>query len=316
MPYCFKLSRRISRLRAPALLATLVAFGGCESGTALDPSTTSLADPVESPVVSPVEAPSTASASFNGLAFGAMNMPTTLYGSTYTGGKQTYSPGDLKSALATIKSRGGRVVIMMAGPEKYYKDASGHFSLTRWKERIDRFKSVNFDSYISDGTIIGHYMIDEPQDPHNWNGQPIAPSTVDEMGRYSKQLWPGMATIVRTLPKYFPSSPKYVDAAWAQYLARFGSVNNYIQQNVSDAQKRGLALVVGLNVIMGGAPNGTTMSASEVKAFGSALLSNSYPCAFLSWQYRDAYWTSSATKDAMQYLSSKARSRSAKSCRS
>jgi len=204
---------------------------------------------------------------------------------------------------------------MFAGNEKYYKDGSGHFSLDKWKQRVNRFRSVDFSSYVKDGTIIGHYLIDEPNDPANWNGRPVSASTVDEMGRYSKQLWPGMVTIVRTEPGYFGFSQRYVDTAWAQYLSRRGNVSDYIRKQVSDAQNRGLQLVVGMNVIKGGTPNGTQMSASEVKEWGATLLSSSYPCAFISWQYSSSYLNNSSIEDAMSYLRNKAENRSSRSCR-
>ena len=88
---------------------------------------------------------------------------------------------------------------MMAGPQWLYQDAAGHFSLTKWKARIDRYDNVNFDAYVKDGTLIGHYLIDEPNDPANWNGQTISGTTLDEMARYSKQKWPNLPTIVRTV---------------------------------------------------------------------------------------------------------------------
>ena len=57
------------------------------------------------------------------------------------------------------------------------------------------------------------------------------------------------------------------------------------------------------------------MTANEIKTYGSALLSDSYPCAFVSWQYRSAFFSGSAIKDAMQTLSSKAKNHAQKSCR-
>jgi hypothetical protein len=264
----------------------------------------------------PVSQPEFATAFAGGIPFGTSALPTSWFGSRYNGALRNIWPGSLVSELAAIKARGGKVVLMFAGNEKYYKDGNGHFSLTKWKDRIDRFRSVNFNSYVNDGTVIGHYLIDEPNDPSNWNGQPVSASTVDEMGRYSKQLWPNMPTIVRTEPAFFNFSPRYIDAAWAQYLSRRGNVSNYIRDQVSDAQHRGLQLVVGMNVIKGGTPNGTQMSASEVKEWGATLLSSSYPCAFISWQYSSSYLNNSSIEDAMSYLRNKAENRSSRSCRS
>jgi hypothetical protein len=322
MSYSFKLSRRIARLRLPVLVALASSFAACDGSNSLSPDAldsqtpaapTTLAGGDES--VGTLEVSTTAAATYGGIPFGTFAQPTTMFGSTYTGGKVTVGPATIRSTLAAIKSRGGRVVLMMAGSEKYYKDAAGHFSFDKWKQRIDRFRGVNFDSYIKDGTIIGHYIIDEPQDPANWNGRPITASTVDQMGQYSKARWPAMATIVRTVPKFFPSHPRYIDAAWAQYLSRMGSASDYIRKNVADAQSRRIQLVVGLNIIGGGQPNLTPMNATEIKSFGTALLSSSYPCAFISWQYRSSYFSSSSIRSAMSAIASKAKSRASKSCR-
>jgi hypothetical protein len=251
-----------------------------------------------------------------GIPIGYFAMPTSLNGGDYNGSFRNIWPGYLNSELAAIKARGGKVVVMFAGNERYYK-TDGRFSLSKWKERINRYRSVNFSSYIKDGTIIAHYLIDEPNDPHNW-GSPISGSTLEEMARYSKSLWPGMPTVVRAEARYlakFSTSYNNLDAAWAQYVSWKGSPSSFISANVSAAQHKGLALVTGLNVLNGGT-NGHSMTGSQIKTWGSALLASSYPCAFISWQYKSTYSSTSSVKDAMRYLSSKARNRATKTCRS
>jgi hypothetical protein len=61
---------------------------------------------------------------------------------------------------------------MLAGHERHYK-SRGYFDLGKWKARVNRFRGVDFYSYVRDGTIIGHYLIDEPYDAHNWR-RPIS----------------------------------------------------------------------------------------------------------------------------------------------
>ena len=136
--------------------------------------------------------------------------------------------------LATIKARGGKVMLMMAGSQKYYKNADGTFSLSKWKARVDRYRKVNFSQYINDGTIIGHYLIDEPYDPANWAGRPISGATLEEMAKYSKAIWPSLKTIVRAEPYLIKWSGTYraLDAAWAQYLWRKGDVKTYLNRNL------------------------------------------------------------------------------------
>jgi hypothetical protein len=292
-----------ARLRVPLLAAMIFAFAGCENNESLSP---------ESIAATEVEVASVGFA--GGIPIGNFNQPIGEFGSLFNGAHSNTGPGALMQELAQVKAKGGKVVLALSGSPKYYLE-NGRFSMSKWKARIDRYKGVNFGSYINDGTVIGHYMIDEPNDPSNWNGQPVSPSTLEEMARYSKQLWPNLATIVRVDPKYLGSNHRYLDAAWAQYLYRRGNVNDYVRTMVGEAQRKGLGLVVGLNVLHGGSPNGTPMSASEVESFGSALLSSSYPCAFINWKYTSTYMNSSSIRNAMNKLRNKAESRGTKSCR-
>jgi hypothetical protein len=315
MTHSFKLSRRIARLRAPAVAAVILAFTACDTNNSLAPDASSSPEAV---VPASVDAPSFSTMFAGGIPMGTTNQPTTEYGTRYNGSLRVSTPDNLLATLAAIKARGGKVMLGLAGNQRHYVDSKGHFSLTLWKARIDRYKNVNFSSYVNDGTVVGHFLLDEPNDPSNWNGTTVSGATVEEMARYSKVYWPGMAAIVRTEPGYlakFAVTYKYLDAAWAQYVVWKGTASNYLSANVAAAQKKGLGLVVGLNILHGGA-NRTKMSASQVKTYGTALLSSSYPCAFLSWQYNSTYLSTTSMKDAMTALRYKAQNRVAKSCRS
>jgi hypothetical protein len=319
MTHSFKLSRRIARFRVP-LFAAIITLVGCNSTDSVSPESSTPLTTGDSPIGAPAApvAPSFSTSFAGGIPIGTFALPTTLFGSRYNGAMQNNWPGSLLSELSGIRSRGGKVVLMFAGSEQYYKDADGHFSMSKWKARVDRFRKVNFSSYVNDGTIIAHYLIDEPHDPYNWSGQPVSPSTLEEMAKYSKSIWPNMPTVVREQPSYlarWSGTYRYLDAAWAQYLSRMGNASDYIRYNVSQAQKKGLALIVGLNFMKGGNPNGTTMNATEVENFGSALLSSSYPCAFISYRYNSTYLSNSGIRSAMDKLRHKAENRSTKSCR-
>jgi hypothetical protein len=311
----FKFARREARLRTPLLVTLLLSLGACNTSDLLNETPGNNGTEVSVPETP--DAPSFATAFAGGIPMGTFALPTSWFGSPYNGALRNIWPGELLHELAAIKARGGKVVLMFAGNERYYKDGSGHFSLTKWKARIDRFRNVNFSSYLRDGTIIAHYLIDEPTDPHNWGGRPVTPSTLEEMARYSKSRWPSMATVVRAEPGLIKWSNKYryLDAAWAQYLYRKGNPSDYIRRVVSDAQRMGLALVVGLNITKG-SPTKGRMSASQVRTAGGALLGSSYPCAFISWTYDANHLSSSSMKDAMRYLRSRAQSRATRNCHS
>jgi hypothetical protein len=307
MTYTFKLARRIARLRAPLLAGLAVTLTACGGADAFDPDASAEPGPAAG-------GPVAAAAFAGGIPIGFFAQPTTQFGPRYNGGHQNISPNLLLKELAEIKSRGGKVVLALSGSPNYYLEG-GHFSMTKWKARVDRYKGINFSSYAKDGTIIGHYMIDEPNDPANWNGRPVTPAVLEEMAKYSKQLWPDLPTVVRVEPSYLARDHRYLDAAWAQYLNRRGDVGDYIRRNVADAQERGVALIVGMNVLKGGIPNLTPMTPSEVQSWGSTLLSSSYPCAFISWNWDADYVSSSGMGAAMDALRRQAENRSTRSCR-
>ncbi|MGH7509234.1 MAG: hypothetical protein ACREMZ_07160 [Gemmatimonadales bacterium] len=302
----------MARLRASVFAALVVGLVGCDTTDSLSPDDGTLPETGVTPAS--LEEPSLAAVRFaGGIPIGHHGQPLTAFGRYHNGAKMNIAPGALRSYLAAIKARGGKVVLMLAGNDKYYKDSRG-FNLNKWKARVDRYKGINFSSYIKDGTVIGHFLVDEPNDPNNWNGRTISPSVVDEMARHSKQRWAGMPTLARVEPSYFRNyRARYLDGAWAQYVTRKGSASDYIRRNVADAQRADLSLVVGLNISKGG-PNKRRLTPSQVKSFGSALLASSYPCAFISWTY-GSYLTTGSMLDAMRFLRSKAQSRGTKTCR-
>jgi len=319
MTHSFKLARRMARHRAPWLVAAML-IAACNSTDAFDQS--KVAPGIDTPTgqeqsgdeVVPTSVNLSAS-STSGIAFGTVDQPVEVF-STYNGALRIISPSYLMSYLAAIKARGGRVMLDLAGAQKYWRDAAGHFSMTKWKERVNRYKGTNFSSYVNDGTIIGHYLIDEPNDPTNWNGQTVSGGTVEAMAQYSKQLWPNMATVVRAEPTYmakWSGTYRYLDAAWAQYVTWKGSPSSYLSKHVTAAKNKGLALVVGLNISRGN--NGNPMTASQIKNWGSTMLSSSYPCTMLNWKYSSSI-LSGDKKTAMLSLQSQAKNRSYKTCRS
>ena len=56
------------------------------------------------------------------------------------------------------------------------------------------------------------------------------------------------------------------------------------------------------------------MTASEVENWGSALLSDDYVCAMISWEYTGSKLNESAMRDAMSALRRKAENHRSRSC--
>jgi hypothetical protein len=296
------------------------------------PDTSSLPPPGTDSVLPP---PDTTGAGIppvhDGIPFGPYFVPPGLYGPEYTGTyRPRQTPETLLPDLEAARRTNTRVILNLTGNEHGIRHDSG-FSFERWKAKVDAFRGLDFSSYIADGTIIGHLILDEPQDRKNWNGGVVTPSEIDELARYSKEVWPGMATIVRAWPDYLMGHTyRYLDATWAQYCPHCGSttyrlpIETFISTMVRDARAIGLALVGGLNVLDGGSGSSGilgnkegkfAMSASEVRSWGEAYLADPYICGFLMWEYEEKYFSRPDIKAAVAELKGMAKSRPKKECR-
>ena len=303
--------------RAIAAVGLALTFVGCNASDRLSPATEGTATQ---------QLPELASATVPaGIAFASYNLPMSLMGSIHTGTILASTPSGVLSSLAAVKARGGRVFLRLHG-DAVVRNTDNTFNLDKWKAQVARFRNINFTPYINDGTIIGHFVVDEPHFGSRWGNKVIPQSTVETMARYSKQLWPTMKTIVSAPPTWFAAvavTYTYLDAAWAIYYAKIGNPTNWINNQTSKAKLKRLGLVASLNVLDGGNgssgfagnyPNKFSMSATELWSYGTALLAQSYVCAFAMWKYTSAYYGRADIKSAMAELSRKAKSHAPTSC--
>jgi hypothetical protein len=337
--------------RALALLSLV--FGASACGNSDNPGPTS-----ESPV--PVDAPSTPSDSsatptdsmvpssdstfpdtaglsnpghlaFAGIPFGPAGMRSNYFTSLYRATKQGLDPQFLMDELRIAKSKGGRLALEMASKgDERIQNADGTFSYAKWKALVDGYKAYNFNSYITDGTLIGHFLVDEPENVKKWGGKPIPYTTIEAMAKYSKQLWPGLTTFVRAPPKWLAQASinfTYLDAGWVQYGYWKGNATQWIAAEVAAAKAKRIGLMAGMNVLDGG--NGSSgirgwlsnrwaMSAAEIKNYGTAILAQPYVCGFIAWTYLYQgadYFNRTTVKSSMTTLSNLAKSHAQTSCR-
>jgi hypothetical protein len=354
MTHTFKLARRAARFRTAAALAALIGLGACDDSDRPNPL-----NPSDSPIVLADTASSDSSidstaavdgdtltdaqaeanealpeaafvsaAQSRGITFGHFGMKNTMLSSTYTAAFRLPGPRDLLYTLASARARGGRVIVQLS-VDHSVKNKNGTFNLNKWKAQVSRFKRININSYIKDGTLMAHFLTDEPEDPSNWGRKTIPPKTVEEMAQFSKKLWPGLTTVIRGKPTYLASGGmkyKYLDAGWAMYQSWQGNPTTWIRAQNAAAKRAGLKLVVGLNLLNGGTKasriRGTkgkfyAMSASQVRSWGSIMLSESKStaCSFFNWRYDTKYHGRSDIKKAISYLSSKTKAQPKVSCR-
>lgn len=342
--------RRAVRLRVLTSAVCLLAALACNTEGAAGPvdEATPTADPtstVESPDLTPEMA---TSATAPGVPFGDFHLPRSLFSSSvYSGSLQALWPSTTYDVLNAARSNGERVFIGLAGSKRYYTNSDGTFNLSKWKYRINLFKGYNLAQYVTSGTVIGHYLVDEPFCASCWGGRKITNSQIEEMSKHSKSIWRSMPTGVRAPPTLLGTTPFWsLDFAWAQWEGPLHQPSykrtpqQFRDQQTSAAQRLRLGLVFGLNYLDGGDGtshiNGTyakdpnlkdnvycksagscyryAMSAKEVRNVGSVLAAASYGCAMVSWKYNTDFLSRSGMKDAMSYVASAARNRSRTSC--
>jgi hypothetical protein len=328
MSYKFKLSRRTARLRALTAGAILIAAVACSPEEALAPVVDGGTTP-ETPAAPTPDFYTSATAP--GIPFGDFHLPLSKFSSTrYSGSLQAVALSTVYTKLNTAARYGERIVISMAGSRRYYTNSNGTFNLTKWKNRVSAFRGVALGRYISNGALLGHYLVDEPQCLKCWGGQRITGSTLDEMARYSKSIWPSVPTTVRAAATLLPlRNYRYLDFAWAQWVGpHIPSANQtpaqFRDRQIAASKARGLGLVFGMNYLSGG--NGSSgrrgtatgrweMSAREVKNVGVVLAQAPYACALISWQYSTTFISRSGMTTALSSVSSAARNRSRSSCK-
>jgi hypothetical protein len=323
------------RVCRPGVFGLILMFlAACGSSEALAPAEFPQADapaPADSSATpsdsGPVVPGNAAPGSAPGVVFASFDLPNTLLSSVHTGAVRTPDQNTILTQLATARAKGARFVLKLAGgSDRWVKNADGSFNFEKWKSMVSRYKDLDISSFIADGTILGHYLLDEPNLASRWGGKIIPQATVEAMAQYSKQLWPGMLTFVRVVPSWLTAAPvtyTYLDAGWAQYAARKGDPATWLAGEVAAAQAKGLGLLVSLNVLNGG--NGSSgmhgpaggkysMSAAELRSYGGALLDQAYTCGLLMWMYNSAYFGRSDIQAAMADVSAKARSHVKTSC--
>ena len=186
----------------------------------------------------------------------------------------------------------------------------GLFDIDKWKALVDISYGLGLESYIEDGTIQAHYMIDEPTWPGSW-GETITSDVLDSLGAYSKNYWPTLPCVIRDTPVSLVNHAagrntpwpggydwQYADGCWLQYKAMFGPVATWREAQMSAANTLGMSVVPGLNWRDGGdGSSGIThpgtselwwvCTPTEVTTYSQALMSNEIgdPAGFFMWSF-------------------------------
>jgi hypothetical protein len=234
-------------------------------------------------------------------------------------------PDTLARDLEAARRANARLYISFTGNQRNFQDSSGGFDIAKWKQRVDRFRGLDLTPYIEEETIVGHLLLDEPWDKANWNGKPVSQPDIEELARYSKEVWPSMVTVLRTTYDFLQGYQyPHLDAVRTQYRSSYGSIDDYIAAQIEVARSLDQEMIGGVNVLNGGSSRSGipgrregkfAMSADELRSWGGRFLTDPYICGFIMYQYDSAYLARPDIQAALAELSEIARGIPKRTCR-
>jgi hypothetical protein len=309
--------------RTPVRFATFLALAGSLLVACGPADPASIATPPDDPIENAPSAPSdpsvpsdpaapTTSLKLTGIPVGTHMIPPdelVARRAQYSATLRRLVPDNVDKLLKFALDNGQREIVSIVAKESM-KDGSGRFSMTKWRALADQWKGTGpiFQKYVSSGTLIGIYVIDEPYCPTCWAGKPPTMAEVLEMGRHVKALLgTNVPTIVRAPPTWFVGkvSPTALvpafDASWCQWAYGMNpgvTASQYAAKCVQDAKRMGLKLVMGMNALSGGDGSsgirGTDsrhwqVSAAELTRYNGNFVTNPGVCALSNWQFSPIY---------------------------
>jgi hypothetical protein len=270
----------------------------------------------------------------HGIPFGAFSLPPEQFRAPHTGAVLVVSRSRVGMVLKAARAGKVRLVLNLAGSGKHYTNPDGTFSLELWKSQIDTYSDVDFSPYVTEGLILTHFLMDEPNAANRWGGQRVSRADIEEMARYSKSIWPTLPTAVRAAPGWLlegDTTYQSLDIAWAQWNGpRYGAgaglpPEQFRDKTVAEAKHLGLGLIFGMNYLDGGDGSsgirGTVptrewweMSTAELVHVGTLLAGAPYSCAFLSWRYEPSFESRPDVRGALDSVATIAATRGGTSC--
>jgi hypothetical protein len=264
-----------------------------------------------------------------GVPFGLFGMR--VYGLPFTGAHRLVNRSSIAGEMRAAQAAHTRLVLNLAASSSRYRNPDGTFNMALWKARVDAYRDIDFAPDVTQGLILAHYLVDEPNAAGSWGGRGISPTEVEEMARYSKSIWPSLPTVVRAPPGWLRRAGltwQYLDIAWAQWAGAYSESEGktpevFRDENVAQAKAQGLGLIMGMNLLNGGdgssgEPGNRSerweMSAAEVVRVGTVLAQTPYACAVLSWRYDVAFAQRSGIRAALDSVAAAAADRAGISC--
>lgn len=172
----------------------------------------------------------------------------------------TTTPANIYTDLEKMRNANMKVFLSLA-TRNQFTNADGTFNYNLFAQRVAAFAGKDIRQWITDGTVIGIYVIDEPFCSDCFGDVAIPNSVVDSLGALVKNIFPYANTYIRASSLRMKGQVwQHIDGCWNQYPGplhggieeRRATMEDYIRDCKSEAINLGLRCVWGINLLDGG----------------------------------------------------------------
>jgi hypothetical protein len=287
----------------------------------------------------------------SGIPFGAFDSwdVTTLkpYTNAFTATVGPVNATMILDLIAAARTKHMKLILAMTGGshDKYMSIINGvyQFDMVKWQGTMQTYNTSAIKtavaSAIADGTIIGNFVMDEPNVSGAGDGNTWGPAgtmtkiRVDSMCGYVKTIFPALPVGVAHGHNTFEPGNSYrvCEFLLDQYVWRKGDVTTYRDDGLALARRDGMSILFSVNLLNGGVPDrdgiwdcsgtggmGTyapncRMTPQQVRDWG--ILLGSAGCALTMWRYDGAFVLNADNQQAFNDVRSRLATLPAKSCR-
>ena len=338
------------RLQPLALIVLATLLGaGCASDSAAPgdlSDSPSAATPAGTPVALDSSATVLAAVTYTGIPFGPValwTMNKLNYGpAPFTASQQYINADTLILQINAARSKGQRLMLAMTGGLSTRYTTNGQFDMAKWKAVQNTYNKAAIKTAVAaavtDGTVIGNQMIDEPE-TKRW-GTNITKATLDQMAAHVKTIFPTLPVGLNLGPPGYKwrATERFtkVDYVLYQYnhFINGGNIVAWRDAVLAQAKLDGVRPALSLNILNGGKQDRTdgvydcagadqgeigtyfpncTMTSTQLRNWGKALAP--YGCFMMMWEYQPAYMANAANKLAFQEIATLAKSKPKPTCK-
>jgi hypothetical protein len=246
----------------------------------------------------------------------------------FTASIQADAPNGVVTRIIAARQKGQKLILCLAGCPHDPVKTNGRFDINKWKLAIDQYNTSairdTIASAVSDGTVVGNGMMDEPENSDWGPDGAVTRPMLDDMATYAKQYFPSLPMGVNFGPTGYRwrtgEHLTKLDYAINQYnyWITNGNVAAWRDNVLARSAVDGVRPAFSINILDGGVQDtdgtwnctiangqsghtGTSspncwVTANQLRSWGQTL--GVAGCVLTLWKFDDAFMGTAANRDA------------------